>query len=213
MRSLWLCLFLCGLVLSGVNAQAGSIAITNYSFETPTISPGGYVPGSVTGWTGTGLVGVTNLSGQNKYSVPFPDGNNVAFINGSGSFEQDLAGVTVSGGLGYTLSVWLGVRNDDPASLYQIQLLANGTPLTPSSSVNPTLVDYSGTFSQATETYSASSLAPYIGEPLSINLTEISGGQLDFDLVQLQTATPEPGSLTLLLAGALLAAVRLRRRA
>ena len=66
-----------------------------------------------------------------------------------------------------------------------LKLLANGTVITPSSSVSPTL---SGTFQEFSRTYDAEDLTSYVGQALTIVCgvdRDASGTQTQFDDISL----------------------------
>lgn len=192
------------------------IAIQNASFETynPWTSPCGtgcaYNYGLIPGWTSTGAGGSWEPN-STYFSTPPPDGNIIAFTNGT--ISQDL-GVTLLSNSIYTLSVFVGDRLDGDSGVYSIAIDAGGTMLDSLSGSSSSIP--AGTFADETFTFSTgSTVTP--GD-LSIILSNLSGGQADFDNVSLtvapSTAAPEPTSLVLLVAGvAFLGLFSLLRRA
>lgn len=124
------------LVLAGVaasNGRANSIAVTNPSFQADTFTAWpGYVgsgdllgrpfppnPAAITGWTHSGGVGIN--SPVDPPSSPFadngayPDGNQVAFMQGPTSLSQTLSGLVP--GQQYWFQAYMNSRagdSDDP---------------------------------------------------------------------------------------------------
>ncbi len=123
---------------------------------------------------------------------------------------------TIATGLTYTLQVYAGAVFDGTpaASSIVLQLLANGTPLIPTTSnlSNPLTSSYQ----QFTETYDLAALAGHVGQSLTISFGTPSGAtghQTNFDDVTLTATTPEPATaLLLVVAVPLLGGCALRRR-
>ncbi len=131
-----------------------------------------------------------------------PNGNQIAYIN-SGHIFQALTGNVLQQGT-YTLTVYVGNRNDETFGGADVYLLAGGTADDSSGSVAaPT----KGTYSLVTVTDVVAASDPLLGQTLGIELQNTSnGGQTDFDLVGLTftaavTATPLPATLSLFAGG------------
>jgi len=172
----------------------------------------------VPGWT----VADTHMGVQSPTPSYFHAGQsdsapNFVFCNGTG-FQAPITGApmvsdtvtVIDADTAYTLSVRVGLREFvTPATPLRVELLANGQSLTPDAADSPALSQ--GNFVTWSRTYEVGSLAPYVGEPLTILLGDgasASGQQADFDSVSL-VSSPEPGSLSLLVFSLL--ALPLRR--
>ncbi len=117
-------------------------------------------------------------------------------------FYQDLS-ATLQADTTYTLSFYLGYRNDqgnDPYSTSQGALYAGGTALSQVTTLTPDF-DAPGTWKQWTYTFTAGSAT--IGAPLQIRLiNNTQFAQPQFYGVTLDAVTiPEPSTLLLLVAG------------
>lgn len=155
-----------------------------------------WVGADAQGWIAKGgTYGRDTTTGNRQGSVgrqtSTPDGL-YYFLSNGGDWGNPAGGLIVSkaplakveGGLTYTLSM-LVAGVDGGATPVVLELLADGVPLTPSSSVNPVLSDQWQGFSR---TYSAASLAGQVGKSLTIRLgigRGASGAQTLFDAVRL----------------------------
>ena len=95
-------------------AQAASVTVNNFSFETP--SNPNFSP-VITGWTvSSGNAGVQPFNAT-QFTSGVPDGSQAALIafNG-GSIRQDVA-ATYQAGTRYTLNLFAGIRLDEPGNL------------------------------------------------------------------------------------------------
>ena len=147
-----------------------------------------------------------NLQGSITTQQNHTDGGIQAYIANGGGWGNPAGGLIVSAApladveadLIYTLSFF--ARGG--ATPLQLDLLAGGLKVTPTSSVDPVL---SGDWQEFSRTYNAASLADYVGLPLRIQLgvgRGASGGQSGFDDVSL-TVVPEPSTSVLAFLGLL----------
>lgn len=123
---------LAGVSSSEVWARPG---LVNGSFELPAAAPGGFVNGSINGWSGpTGQVFWYGVAAQSALP-PLIDGSQAAFVNnfGTGSgipsshaIAQQLDDVFEPNTF-YTFSAFMGWRNDNAESLGTIEIWAGGT--------------------------------------------------------------------------------------
>ena len=193
-------------------AAAVAISITNNSFEDPVTLT---TANSVTGWNigGFGGAGVWNINNDPAgfWTVPAPDGNQIAFISSApapGNFAQLSQTLvdTLQPDSIYTLTGYVG----DPegfAALYGVELLAGGAVL---SQIVPT-VGSQGTFDMFTLTFDSTG-SSHVGEVLGIVLTS-NAAQTGFDDIQLNVAAiPEPGVYAMMAVGLALMAFVVRHR-
>jgi hypothetical protein len=126
-------------------------------------------------------------------------GNGSDWGNQAGALiVSDAPVATVDSGLIYTLSM-MTIGGATPVAL---ELLADGVPLTPSSSISP---PDAGEWREFSRTYDATSLSGHDGESLTIVLGHgrpATGTQNRYDDVSL-TAIPEPSTLLLAAVGLL----------
>lgn len=203
----------CGVLwVVSVSASPIPLPVTNFSFEVPAQSDGGFLGGSPPGWnilSGTwGVYNVTSVQypGTSEGVVPAPgDGFQVLFPGASdvGTIAQTLTNISLQPSTPYTLTVAIGHRSDYPVGGFKIELFAGATSLG-SFSGNANTFAPSGGFANATVFYES----PAVGVPtgdLRIELSHTtSGDQPHFDNVRL--SIPEGSSLALLgISGMLLA--------
>lgn len=113
----------------------------------------------------------------------------------------------VQSGMTYTISALVGgpasPDNGPLAGPLAFHLLANGLEVTPTTFVNPTTPG-SSLFQTISRTYNAATMAPYLGQSLTIRLgvedANNLGNRVVFDNVQFE-AVPEPSSLAMLAFG------------
>ena len=190
-----------GLIVN--EASAGSIAVSNPSFET--LPPGGLPFGGcgagcsysentgIPGWSASGYVfgqfQPGSSSGNFTYFNYVPDGLTVAYAYDA-TIWQTVAPMSVAGTT-YTLQVDVGLRNDlpDPGT---VELIVGGIP-TVATGLPPPVGDWSD--------YTASYTAPSSGQAITIQLYSPSQ-QGDWDNVRLSVSgVPEPATWAMLLAG------------
>ncbi len=198
-------------------AQAGTIPIINYSFESPTVGyftttngvSGGLATPTIPGWTMTTALGNIGIYRPPAASYTPPDGSQVGYIGGGtalapdpGSFSQVL-GVSAIAGDTYNLGVYVGARGEGyTLGDYTISLLAGATVL---ASVTDPVTPGAGTFVHTGLTYVAQAGDGALGN-LAIVLsggTDMRGldyGQVAFDDVTL-SAVPEPSTWALMALG------------
>jgi Carbohydrate binding domain/PEP-CTERM motif len=185
---------------STASGWASLITITNSSFEGPVIAAGFSAP--ATGWTigGAGLAGaMTPGSGV----LGAENGSQYLYIN-DGTESQVLA-ATLQANSTYTLSVWVGLRNDAPCVAFPcvlsgttIQLFAGSTLLATATGAPPD----PGTWSEYQGTVVTGSSDPSLGQALKIVLSA-SAAQTEFDNVTLNQSSnvPEPSAIFLFATG------------
>jgi hypothetical protein len=189
--------------LASMPALADGIPIQNASFETaalPLTTPCGtgcsYNFGPIPGWTISGTAGL--FQPGSFFNPGQVDGNIAAFTN-TGAITQIL-GTSLATDTIYTLSVFIGDRNDGLNGNYIIALDAGSTPLCSFGDSSAKIKK--GTFVDETCTFQSGSIFP--SGLLKIVLTGTSG-QVDFDNVSLtSTPVPEPSSAALTGLGLLL---------
>jgi hypothetical protein len=207
-----LSLFGAALLACSAMAKADSISITNFSFESPTLSPGQFTNyggdagvQNIPGWTAAGdWQGVQNGTGGSYASVP--DGVNYAYDDG-GTIRQTLSSTLEVGT--YTLSVYDGNR-EGRFSGGTLELFAGSTLLGSAALTAPA----DNTFALTSFDVTALSSDANLGQALTIDLIGNGTGEgsvpsVDFDDVQLNfIAVPEPSTWAMMLGGvAVLAAL------
>jgi hypothetical protein len=193
------------LTLSTGDVWAATIAVTNPGFETPTLSDDGSVWG-VSGWPSSATnVAKTWNPTTSWFPSEAPEGQNVAFVNGTGNFiVQNLTGASVAADMTYTLKVDVGTRLGDGGTgwAYSVDLIiadtldAAGILAQDFSSLSPS----PGQFLTSTLTYTAPSSGTVIGQQLAIRLRNWGTQQVHFDDVRLNVV-PEPSTALLLTLG------------
>lgn len=223
-------------LLLGCCAWADAILPVNYSFETPLLTPGGYVYRPTgAGWTFTGSAGITSNGGAFNLDAPgdnnaAPDGTQTAFIQyntdpTSGSLPGYI-GQTISGldaTESYTVSFEAAQR---PDTLYptggffyggglniQVYWCPSGTNCALLDTVDfasqpATYLDFAEYTTTTTFTGATSGLLYFQADNTQ------GGDRADFiDSVQLTDPSPEPSNVFLVLSGiGLMGLGMLRRR-
>jgi hypothetical protein len=171
-------------------AQAASVTVNNFSFETP--SNPNFSP-VITGWTvSSGNAGVQPFNAT-QFTSGVPDGSQAALIafNG-GSIRQDVA-ATYQAGTRYTLNLFAGITL--PNSTISLRRSDNNTVLS-SFTFNQSSFSSRGVFLSFNTSYLAGIADQGAGIRISIDRPNNGGTQLVFDNVTLDaTPVPEPSSL------------------
>jgi hypothetical protein len=219
-----------------VTANATSITVPNFSFESPALPNGSNNNGgngdttAIPGWTITAPAssGVNNgvyhpASGfASTNPLPAPaDGNQVVYLfpGAAGATSS----ITTTNSLGlisantmYTLTAALGNRNDNlffDTGTYTIDLLANGVSVAESTLAGSTIAH--GAFTDFSTSFSSPLSGPLIGESLTIELSATAGSTTDegiLDNVRLTSSSvPDTGSTIVLLTLSLATLVGARR--
>jgi hypothetical protein len=180
-------LCLAWLVAAGTTVLAAPVEVLNPSFESPILTPGGFIIGAFDGWETTATAGVL-YPVETYFNLPVPDGNQVGFANYDvGQLAQTLS-ATLQSNTTYTLTVYVGKRLDccNP-STYSVELYAGTELLGSESSQDPA----AGDFAVSTVTFTSGDPDPLEGLPLQIVFKSTTQGQVAFDNVSLD-ATPVP---------------------
>jgi hypothetical protein len=207
-----------------LTANATSITVPNFSFESPALPNGANNNGgngdttAIPGWTISAppSSGVNNgvyhpASGFTSTNpLPAPaDGNQLAYLFPGAAGATSSITTTNSLGLiapnlNYTLTVALGNRNDAvffDTGTYTIALLANGVPVAHTNFAG-NLISH-GTFFDVSTSFVSPGFGPLIGESLTIELSATAGSSSDegiFDNVRLSASSvPDTGSTFALL--------------
>jgi hypothetical protein len=206
------------------SASATPITVANFSFETPGTNNGG-AGCPITGWTcstNSSSMGVyvpvtTQFpSGANGLSggAIVPDGTQAAYLALTNGFISQNTAALIANSTTYTLSVFVGRRNDfNPAISGSIALTNNGTVFATLAMSAPAQGQWLDETVSYTTTLADSLL---FGGTLGIRITDLNGNQLNVDDVRLSQSTttvtdvPEPATLGLFGLG--LAAVGVARR-
>jgi hypothetical protein len=181
-------------------ALAVSIFIANPSFEDPSTDS---VAHSITSWVigGPGGAGVwdINTDPQGFWTVPAPDGDQIAFLSNAPLATSSLA--TISQVLStpleanrlYTLTGQVGHPLGLGTATYTVEILAGGNFLASVADTGPET-----TFDPFVVTFDSTGSA-FVGQLLEIRLSS-NFAQTGFDDIQL-TAVPEPATLALMVLG------------
>ena len=194
---------------------AAPVPITNPSFESPDLSPGGWSDVTPTGWIDT--QGDTNHNFVEEIAGFAAEGaQHLGFesIPFQGSFSlmyQDLPAAWAANTI-YTLTVGIGNRANFGGGFPRISL-GSSTSLDPGLFEATEAFDGNAvplnTFADRQLQFTTGSVAP--GGNVRIVLSNDPGGRVHFDNVRLD-ATPVPEPSTLAIAGLAGAAMLLRRR-
>lgn len=188
-----------------------TIDVPGYSFEAPGTS--GWVAGAAAGWWGSSGAGYQNASGSQGWSIAGIDGTQTGYVNswaGPSVLVSAAALTTVQEGYTYLLTVGVGARSaGDPTSAYQLSLTSgSGQVFATTGTVDASGIS-AGTMVDKTLSFFATAGNAAIGQGLYVALwNPMPGGantQVNFDNIRL-TATsnvPEPGTISLLVTGAL----------
>jgi hypothetical protein len=176
-----------------------TVSITNPGFESPVLADGDYTY-DFTNCPGWSNVDVSTIGGVWNPGLPgtsfpgyggnAPEGQNIAYVNSSG-IKQVLTKKTFAADTTYTLTVKVGNTEGFDWTGYKVQLLAGETVLAEDDN---TVAIATGTFKTSTVTYTYDSGdSALLGQALQIRLFCLgSGGEADFDDVQLTAEAPAP---------------------
>lgn len=185
------CLFVAALSASVAHANL----IKNGGFESPAHGPGGF-GSTIDDWTPVVAGGGTFHPTISSWGYVAPEGNQVGFMNG-GTYQQTIAGLFLTEGVTYTLSVDV-VRRPAPwgNDAYAIDLLAGDAVI---AFDHATLKPDPGQFLTSIIEYTPMAGDPNLGKPISVRLGGPS--QVNFDRACL--TIPGPATLTALAIGLL----------
>lgn len=190
------------------SAQAAVIALNNASFEAPVCpNDGDYVTGQADGWNlGGSSLGVANPT-SSWFGPEAQDGQNVGYANDGCDFYQVVpGGVTFQDNITYTLSVYVGRPELGNTNGGEVRIQIRDIVLDDPMVIQSFSITNNSEWYLCSISYTAASGND--GHGIGIALATLSGTQLEYDNVIL-TATPEPATMSLLLAGGL---VMLKRR-
>ncbi len=167
------------------NVNSASINVLNHSFEAANLSSGAFNT-SVPDWNNTGVTGSFNGTGFFNF---IPDGTHTAYSQQAGEISQVLSETLTAGTL-YELKVEVGHANNIAFGGYSIELWAGSTLL---AFDNSSLGDPGiGNWQTSTIQYSALSGDSALGQALTIKLSNLGGGEANFDNVRLNAVSSVP---------------------
>jgi hypothetical protein len=186
-----------------------SLPVNNAGFEEPQTNT---FTTSIPGWSGVAEEGVHSFAfvASQYLDVAPPEGAQFGYLN-SGAVFQDIPEV-ITAGQRYTLTGWVGRRNDSStpigtASLFTMSgavLASTGALSTPA-----------GRFTEFSLSFTAEEGGTYLGQGLRVQLANLTDNQqINFDKIALtKTAVvPAPASLLTALMGAIPSVMVLRSR-
>jgi glucose/arabinose dehydrogenase len=171
-----------GGVIGRISYASAKPSLLDAGFESPTLSPGSYQYAPTgTPWSYAGSAGVAgNGSGFTSGNPNAPEGAQVGFLQGTGAFSQDLAGLPAGS---YRISFQATQRANYLPSQEDLAVLVDGVVV--------------GTFTPAGTSYAAYSTGPFVLPAGSHTVTfqgldSVGGDNTAFlDNVQLTAATPD----------------------
>ncbi len=204
--------------LFATTAFGVAITVLNPSFEIDNPGPGGVSSGPTTNWSGVGhLDRTTGLF--NTVIEPTPDGADAERLGWSnGGTPSQLLSALLAANTTYTLTVDVGDRTDLPFAGATLNLGTGpvvGSNLLPPvviANTTPNNTAAAGDGWQTWQSTFTTGAAPVnLGQPLRIDLANVSGIQTLFDNVRLDAAiVPEPS--TSILCATVFAAFLCKRR-
>jgi len=204
-------------LLFGINCGANTISIINPSFEDSPLNEGNWIAGNTFGWSANNATpqtgaGVFNPIDNTLFNS-IPDGNNIAWVNKFGRFEQVLSEKLEDKKL-YTLTGQVGRRSNITKTgvSYSMALMAGNYVL---AKQEGNLTDIpSGGWTEHSLKYDSGLSTMALGEQLRIVLTS-SDVQSNFDNFDLTAVAsiPLPASLYLFITAlACFAALQVRSK-
>lgn len=198
-----------GTYADDVSAQLevpGGVIVTNASFELPALAAAGTdVAATPTGWTATNVNRRHLWDNGTRFTVPAPDGNQVASVRGGNRFSQVLT-ETLAAGNAYVLEVAAGQRLDEGVPTFFETYLTGGTG-TGTQRLALSRSDWDldtadlaapGTFGEARAIYTVLPGDPNIGSPLGLILRTSGAGTAGTTFDDVRVTRHSTGALTAL---------------
>jgi hypothetical protein len=168
-------------------AVAAPVPVTNPGFEA-NVLPDGWTSPTIVGWTTSsgGGDGAYNPT-SSDYPSGIPEGQNVAYSNGTGNQIRQTLSTTLQANKAYVLTMQVGKRANTPFAGYRVQLRAGGVVLAED---NSSQTPPSGGFVTSRVSFRAPAGHAQLGQNLEIRMWA-TGVQANFDDVKLE-AFPAP---------------------
>ena len=199
------------LVVVGGPAQAASITIPNFSFESPVVGPGAWAPGADDWGLWAGAFGRFHGNGDFGQDAAPTDGNQMAFFGLTPSTQADVRqelSDTYAPGQFYSLSVDIAMRGPYVGDDYSMDMIlfADGDPNDILASRRVTPADLvADVFKTVTLVATPGEVSGALGQTIGVRFVSLTSSPGDFDLdnVGLEAYVPEPSSLMLAALGLL----------